>query len=69
MDWGIVVSVLVAIALFVLAAMAIFGLLFLVLARGVKRQIEAGGTPRCPIPGCPFHKGMEGAQCAETSEE
>jgi len=68
MDWGIVVSVLVADTIFILAVAAIALSLFGLAARGIKKEIEAGGTPKCPMPMCPFHEDIEGAIEAAKSE-
>jgi len=37
-------------------------------ARGIKKEMKAGGTPRCPMPGCPFHEDIESAMKAAKSE-
>jgi len=69
MDWGIVVSALVANLIFLLAAAAIGALLFGLAARGIKKEMKAGGAPKCPMPGCPFHEDIEAAMKAANSEE
>ena len=68
MDWGIVASVLVAMALFILGVAVIGMSMFALMARGMKKKIEAGGVPKCPMPGCPFHKDIEGAIKAAKNE-
>jgi len=69
MDWGIVASVLVAMVLFILGVVVIGMSMFMLMARGMKKKIEAGSIPKCPIPGCPFHKDIEGAIKAAKSAE
>ncbi len=59
MEWGIIASVLVAIALFVLGAMVLFGSLAGLLVWLIKRSFASGGRHVCPMPGCPFAKAME----------
>ncbi|MFQ5906563.1 MAG: hypothetical protein ACE5JA_08320 [bacterium] len=61
MDWGIVASVLVAIPLFILGMITIVALAFGLIARSMRRKMETGGMPKCPIPGCPMAKAMEDA--------
>ncbi len=61
MDWGTVASVLVALALLLGGMMVICVPIFVLAARGIKKKMEAGGVPRCPIPGCPFHSDIEKA--------
>jgi len=68
MDWGIVASVVVAIVLIVLAIIAIGLSMFVLMARGMKKKIEAGGIPKCPMPGCPFHGDIENAIKAAKSK-
>ena len=68
MDWGIVVSVLVANIILIVAVAAIGSLFFAFAARGIKKEMEAGGTPKCPMPGCPFHEDIESARKAAESE-
>ncbi len=60
-DWGIVASVLVAMVLFILGIVVIGMSIFALMAKGMKKKIEAGGIPKCPMPGCPFHKDIESA--------
>lgn len=69
MDWGIVASVLVALALFVVAIITIVALMFGLIAGSMRRQMKAGGMPKCPIPGCPMAKAMEDALRAAKREE
>jgi hypothetical protein len=69
MDWGTVASVVVALALLVLGMITIMALMFGLAARGAKKKIKAGGIPKCPMPGCPFHKDIEGAIKAAKSNE
>jgi len=69
MDWKIVVSVLVANTIFILVVAAIALSFFGLAARSIKKEVEAGGTPRCPMPMCPFHEDIEGAITAAKSEE
>jgi len=69
MDWGIVVSVLVGNTIFILIVAAIALLFFGLAARGIKKEMEAGGTPKCPMPMCPFHEDIEDARKAAKSEE
>lgn len=64
MDWGIIGSVLVANVILILSIAAIGGLFFGFAARGIKKEIKAGGTPKCPMPGCPFHEDIESAMKA-----
>ena len=61
MDWGIVVSVLMANLILILAVALIGAVLFGFAARGIKKEMKAGGTPKCPMPGCPFHEDIESA--------
>lgn len=66
MDWGIVASVLVGLALFALG-MGVIGISICVpMMRRMRRTMEAGEIPTCPMPGCPFHKEIEGALTAAT---
>jgi len=67
MDWGIVASVLVAMVLFILGVIVIGMSMFALMARGMKKKIANGGIPKCPMPGCPFHKDIEGAIKASKS--
>ena len=69
MDWGIVTSVLVAMVIFILAIIAIGLSVFTLFARKMRRQIEAGGIPKCPMPGCPFHEKIVDAIKTTKSEE
>lgn len=70
MDWEIVGSVLVALALFVVAMITCCALMSTLMARGMRRKIKAGGTPKCPIPGCPMSSAMEDAlRAAEHGEQ
>lgn len=69
MDWGIVASVLVAMVLFILGVIVIGMSMFALMARGMKKKMADGGIPKCPIPGCPFHKDIEGAIKAAKSAE
>ncbi len=57
MDWGTVVAVLVAMAIFMGAVMVIFGTGCVLMMRVMFRKTAE--APRCPIPGCPFAKAME----------
>jgi hypothetical protein len=59
MDWGIVVSVLVANTVFILAAAVIGASLFTLAARRMKKEFEAGVIPKCPIPGFEFNDAIE----------
>jgi hypothetical protein len=68
MDWGIVASVLVANIILMLGVAAIGALFFGFAARGIKKEMKAGGTPKCPMPGCPFHEDIESAMKAAKSE-
>ena len=68
MDWGIVASVLVAMVLFILGVAVIGMSMFALMASGMKKKIAGGGIPKCPMPGCPFHKDIEGASKAAKSE-
>ncbi|MFA9472118.1 MAG: hypothetical protein ACERNK_16235 [Deltaproteobacteria bacterium] len=68
MDWGIVLSVLVANLILILSVATIGALLFGIAARGIKKEMKVGGTPKCPIPGCPFHEDIESAMKAAKSE-
>jgi hypothetical protein len=34
----------------------------------IKMEMKAGGTPKCPMPGCPFHEDIESAMKAAKSE-
>lgn len=69
MDWGTVASVIVAAALLIVGMMTIMVLMFSLAARSIKKQIKDGGIPKCPMPGCPFHKDIEGAIAAANSNE
>ncbi len=69
MDWGTVASVVVALALLVLGMITIMALMFGLAARSMKKKIQVGGIPKCPMPGCPFHKDIEGAIAAAKSNE
>ena len=68
MDWGIVASVLVAMVIFILGVVVIGMSMFALMARGMKKTIASGVIPKCPMPGCPFHKDIEGAIKAAKSE-
>jgi len=68
MDWGIVASVVVAVVLLIAALVIIGILVFKLAARRMRRQAQAGGIPKCPIPGCPCHKEIENALSATKSE-
>ena len=68
MDWGTVASVIVALALLVLGMITIMVLMIGLVARGIKKKVQAGGIPKCPMPGCPFHKDIESAISAAKSE-
>ena len=68
MDWGIVVSVLVANIILMLGLAGMGALFFGFAARGIKKEMKAGGTPKCPMPGCPFHEDIESAMKAAKSE-
>ncbi len=57
MDWGTVVAVLVAMAIFIGAVVVAVGTGSALLMRVMFRKTTE--TPRCPIPGCPFAKAME----------
>ena len=67
MDWGTVASVVVALAIFVVGAMTVGVLMFGLAARGMKKAIVVGGTPKCPMPGCPFHEDIANAIAASKS--
>ena len=69
MDWGIVLSVLVANVIFILVVVAIGLMMFGLGARSIKKEMAAGGTPKCPMPMCPFHEDIEGAIKTAKSEE
>jgi len=62
MEWGIVASVVVAVVLLIVGLVVLAVVMFGLMARGIKKKVEAGGTPTCPIPGCPMHKEIEKAQ-------
>lgn len=70
MDWGIVASVLVALVLFAVGAAAVGLSLFVPMGRRMKkamrRTLEAGEIPTCPVPGCPFHEEIETALATRT---
>lgn len=53
MDWGVVASVLIANVILILAVAIVGSVLFGLATRGMKKEIEAGGAPKCPTPGCP----------------
>ena len=59
MEWGIVMSVLVANIILIVGVAAIGFVLFGFAARGMKKEMKAGGIPKCPMPGCPFHEEIE----------
>ena len=59
MDWGIVVSVLVAMALFLVGLMVLGAAAGTLFFRMMLRK--PGGEMKCPMPGCPFHNAMEKA--------
>ena len=61
MGWGIVASVLVAMVIFILGIKVIGMSMFALMAVGMKKKIASGGIPKCPMPGCPFHKDTENA--------
>ena len=69
MDWGIVVSVLVANVILILGFAAIGFVLFGLAARGMRKEIKAGGMPKCPMPGCPFHEEIVRAAEGELPEQ
>ncbi len=68
MEWGIVASVLVAMVIFILSVIVIGMSMFVLMAKGMKKKIANGEIPKCPMPGCPFHKDIEGAIKAAKSE-
>jgi len=56
MDWGTVVAVLVAMAIFMGAVMVIFGTGGMLIMQAMFRKTAE--ALRCPIPGCLFAKGI-----------
>ena len=50
MDWGIVASVVVGLAIFLVALLAIMISGFMLMVRGMKKKIKAGATPKSPMP-------------------
>ena len=67
MDWGTVVAVLVAMAIFMGAVIVIFGAGGVLMMRVMFRKTAE--APRCPIPNCPFAKAMEDALHEARREE
>lgn len=66
MDWGTVLAVLVAMAIFLAALILIGGTAgFLMMRKMFRKGAEGGG---CPMPGCPFGKAME-EHLGEAEEE
>ncbi len=61
MDWEIVASVMVALAIFLVALLAIMISGFMLIVRGMKKKIKPGATPKCPMPFCPLHEKIETA--------
>jgi hypothetical protein len=61
MDWEIVASVMVGLAIFLVALLAIMISGFMLMFRGMKKKIKAGATPKCPMPFCPLHEKIETA--------
>jgi len=55
--------------LFILGVIVIGMSMFALMARGMKKKMADGGIPKCPVPGCPFHKDIEGAIKAAKSAE
>ena len=67
MDWGTVLAVLVAMAIFIGAAVVAVATGSALLMRVMFRRTAE--TPRCLIPGCPFAKAMEDALHEAEREE
>jgi hypothetical protein len=61
MDWGIVASVVVGLAIFLVVLLAIVASGFMLMVRGLKKKIKAGVTPKSPMPNCPLHDKIETA--------
>ncbi len=61
MDWGIVVSVLVAIGLFIVGIMVICVPACLLVMKRMKKTMQAGGAPICSVAGCCSHENVESA--------
>ena len=61
MDWEIVASVMVGLAIFLVALLTIMISGFMLMFRGMKKKIKAGATPKCPMPFCPLHEKIETA--------
>ena len=59
MDWGIVASEVVGLAIFLVALLAIMISGFMLMVRGMKKKIKAGATPKSPMPNCPLHDKIE----------
>ena len=68
MEWTIVGSVAVALGLFIGGMMVLMGGMFTLAARGMKKQLESGSTPKCPMPGCPCHQAFEKATVGKAKE-
>ncbi len=61
MDWGIVVSVLVALGLFILGIMVICVPACLLVMRRMRKKMRAGGAAMCSVAGCCSHENVESA--------
>ncbi len=70
MDWGIVASIIVALALFVLGMMTICVPIFFFMSRRMKKRMQTGNMPGCPMPCGPGHEGPGSAtsQCASQTQ-
>jgi cbb3-type cytochrome oxidase subunit 3 len=70
MDWGIVASIMVALALFFLALFSICVPFFLLMARRMKKKVSTAGMPGCPMPCGPSSQKAEPvmSQCASQAQ-
>ncbi len=68
MDWGIVASIIVALALFILVLMIICIPIFVLMMRGMKKRMQTGNMPKCPMPCGPSHESAEPSMSQCTSQ-
>ncbi len=61
MDWGIIVSVLAAMVLFILGIMVICVPACLLVMRRMRKTMRAGGASMCSMAGCCSSENIEGA--------
>lgn len=66
-DWSIVVSVMVALALFLVGVAIIGGTACMLMMQVMFKRMA--NSHKCPVPGCPFAKAMEANWSRATVEE